>query len=322
MRRIFSSDDLPPRERFDCWHEVICKYIIPHDAVPDCRTAFEASLDAADLADLALVSFDAGSLNVAHGRQHLESNAEELLFVRQAKGQLILHQSGRTVTLDRGEMTLVDPRQLYRARLAPGSSFLVAKFPRRNLVDRVGKLDHFMAQRLSAASGEAGLLSDFFRVLPAHAEALGTSAGKVSDQLLDLLAAALWKTTGGAVPHVASTRDLLRMELRAAIEKNLTDHTATAESIARSVGIGLRYANAILSDDRTSVGRLLQARRLDQCRRALADPLKMHRSISDVAYSLGFTDMTHFGRRFRQAFGLLPSDFRKLQRDTSPLVHS
>jgi AraC family transcriptional regulator, positive regulator of tynA and feaB len=321
MRRIYSSDDLPPRERFDCWHEVICKHIIPHDSVPDCRTSFEASLDAADLADLALVCFDAGSLTVAHGRQHLESNAAELLLVRQGKGQLMLDHGGRTVALAPGEMTLVDPRQLYRGRLGQGSSFLVAKFPRRKLVDRVGKLDRFIAQRLSAQSGEVGLLSDFFSALPAHAQALSASAAQVADQLLDILAAALWKTTGGAVPRVAAHRDLHRMELRAAIEKNLTDHTATAESIARSVGIGLRYANAILNDDQTSVGRLLQARRLEQCRRALADPLKMHRSISDIAYSLGFTDMTHFGRRFRQAFGLLPSDFRKLQRAPRRLVH-
>jgi len=81
------------------------------------------------------------------------------------------------------------------------------------------------------------------------------------------------------------------------------------------VGISLRYANAILNEDNASVGRLLQARRLEHCRRALADPLKLQRSISDIAYSFGFIDMTHFGRRFRQAFGQLPSEYRKVQRD-------
>jgi AraC family transcriptional activator of tynA and feaB len=322
MRRIFSTDGLPPRERYDCWHEVVCKHVVPHDSVPDCRTTFEATLDAAILADLSLVSFEVGKLTVAHGRQHVDSNAEELILVRQSKGQMVLNQSGRTVALAPAEMMLLDPRQLYRCRLGEGSGFLVAKFPRRNLIDRVGKIEPHIAQRLSTEPGESGLLSDFFRALPAHAEALGVSARRVSDQLLDLLAASLWKTAGGGVPHVASSRDLLRMELRGAIEKNLTDHTATPGSIARSVGIGLRYANAILSDDRTSLGRLLQARRLEQCRRALADPLKIHLSISDIAYSLGFTDMTHFGRRFRRAFGLLPSDYRKLQRATRQPAHS
>jgi AraC-like DNA-binding protein len=32
--------------------------------------------------------------------------------------------------------------------------------------------------------------------------------------------------------------------------------------------------------------------------------------------------MTHFGRRFRQAFGMLPSDYRRLQRDARRTVNS
>jgi len=316
MKRIFSTDDLEPRDRYDCWHEVVCKYVIPHDSVPDCRQSFVASLDAAELADLALVSFGTSSMTCTHATHHLDVTADELIFVRQMSGQMVIHQGDREVTLEPGEMTLVEPRRAYRARLGPDTRILVTKFPRRNLIERVGRIDRFLTRALTADCGETGLLSDFLRILPAHTEALSSTATQVSDQLLDLVAAGLWKAGGGDIPHVASARSLLRMQLRAAIERSVEDHTVTAESIAKSVGIGLRYANAILSDDHTSVGRLLQARRLERCRRALADPLQMHRSISDIAYSLGFADMTHFGRRFRRAFGLLPSDYRKLQRNS------
>jgi len=322
MRRIFSTDDLEPRDRYDCWHEVICKYVIPHDSVPDHPQAFAASLDAAALADLALVSFDLGSIICRHEKHHLDETADELIFVRQTRGRMVLQQGDRALSLDPGEMTLVEPRMPYHARLAAGTSVLVTKFPRRNLTERVGRIDRFVARKLAADVGQTGLLSDFLRVLPAHTEALGATAAQVSNQLLDLLAAGLWKLGGDEIPRVASSRALLRMQLRAVIERSVEDHTIDAKGIAKSVGIGLRYANAILSDDDTSVGRLLQARRLEHCRRALADPLKMHRSISDIAYSLGFTDMTHFGRRFRQAFGMLPSDYRRLQRDARGPVNS
>jgi AraC family transcriptional regulator, positive regulator of tynA and feaB len=314
MKRIFSTDHLEPRDRYDCWHEVVCKYIIPHDSVPDCRQSFVARLDAAKLGDLSLVSFEAVPLTCSHETHHIGVLADELIFVRQMSGQMTITQGDRAVTLEPGEMALVEPRQPYRARWDSDIGILVAKFPRRNLIERVGRIDRFLTRTLSADFGQTGLLSDFLRVLPAHAEALGATAPQVSDQLLDLIAAGLWQVGGGEVPRVSSSRALLRMQLRTAIERSVEDHAVTAGSIAKSVGIGLRYANQILRDDDTSVGRLLQARRLDHCRRALADPLKMHRSISEIAYSLGFTDMTHFGRRFRQAFGLLPSDYRKLQR--------
>jgi len=315
MKRIFSTDGLEPRYRYDCWHEVVCKYVIPHDSVPDCRQSFVASLDTAELADLALVAFTASSMLCRYEAHHIGATADELIFVRQMSGRMQIKQGDRAVTLGPGDMTLVEPRRPYSARLAPDTSILVTKFPRRNLIERVGRIDRFLTRALIAECGQTGLLSDFLGILPAHTEALQVTAAQVSDQLLDLVAAGLWKVGAGDIPRVASGRNLLRMRLRAAIEKSVEDHTVTAESIARSVGISLRYANAILSEDDTSVGRLLQARRLEHCRRALADPLKMHRSISDIAYSLGFSDMTHFGRRFRRAFGLLPSDYRKLQRD-------
>lgn len=315
MRRIFSTDDLEPRDRYDCWHEVACKYVIPHDSVADHPQTFTASLDAAVLADLSLISFDAGSMSCRHEKHHLEDTADDLILVRQTRGQMRFQQGDRVVNLEPGEMTLVEPRVAYHARLAPGNCLLLTKFPRRSMIERVGRIDQFVARKLTADFGQTGLLSDFLRVLPAHVEALSATAAQVSNQLLDLLAAGLWQVGGDEIPRVASSRGLLKMQLRAVIERSVHDHTIDAKAIAKSVGIGLRYANAILSEDDTSVGRLLQARRLEHCRRALADPLKTHRSISDIAYSLGFTDMTHFGRRFRQAFGMLPSDYRRLLRD-------
>jgi AraC-like DNA-binding protein len=322
MKRIFSTDDVDPRNRFDCWHEVICRHVIPHASVPDCPTTFAASVETAVLADLSLVYFDTGSMTCTHEKRHIDALADELILVRQMKGSMQLEQSGRTVSLAQGEMTLVDPRSVYVARLTADSGLLVAKYPRRQLIERVGRIERFVARKLSTAMGETGLLSAYLSILPAHTEALDASANQVSDQLLDLIAVGLWKAGGDRVPHLSSPRAVLGTQLRAAIEKSITDHTATAESVARVVGISLRYANAILSDSNTSVGRLLQARRLEHCRRALGDPLSLHRSISNIAYAFGFTDMTHFGRRFRRAFGLLPSEYRKLQRDGRRTVDS
>lgn len=316
MKRIFSTEDVEPRERFDCWHDVICRHVIPHESVPESRSTFAARIDLAELADLALVSFDTGAMTCTYEKQHIGAMADELILVRQMQGAMQLTQNNRSVSLAAGEMTLVDTRTIYSCRLSTDSSVLVAKYPRRSLIQRVGKIERFITRRLAAEHGESGLLSDYLRILPAHTEALGGSAPQVSNQLLDLMAVALWKSGGVAdIPHVGSSRAVLGMQLRAAIERNLSDHTITAEVLAKLVGISLRYANAILSEDNTSVRRLLQARRLEHCRRALADPLKLNRSISDIAWSFGFTDMTHFGRTFRQAFGLLPSDYRKSQRD-------
>jgi AraC-like DNA-binding protein len=37
--------------------------------------------------------------------------------------------------------------------------------------------------------------------------------------------------------------------------------------------------------------------------------------VSEIAYGWGFSDMTHFGRRFKAAYGLLPSEYRRANRE-------
>ena len=34
--------------------------------------------------------------------------------------------------------------------------------------------------------------------------------------------------------------------------------------------------------------------------------------VSEIAYGWGFQDMTHFGRRFKRAYGAAPKDYREI----------
>ena len=37
--------------------------------------------------------------------------------------------------------------------------------------------------------------------------------------------------------------------------------------------------------------------------------------IGDIAYSWGFSDLSHFGRRFKAEFGCSPGDYRRQHRE-------
>ena len=39
--------------------------------------------------------------------------------------------------------------------------------------------------------------------------------------------------------------------------------------------------------------------------------LQQHRTVSEIAYGWGFSAMTHFGRAFKRAYGVLPSEYRR-----------
>jgi AraC family transcriptional activator of tynA and feaB len=79
--------------------------------------------------------------------------------------------------------------------------------------------------------------------------------------------------------------------------------------------MSVRYANDVLARAETSIGRLVQEKRLARCRKALEDPFQEHRTVSEIAYGWGFSDMTHFGRAFKKAYGMLPRDYRRAQKE-------
>jgi AraC-like DNA-binding protein len=312
MKTIFSTTGLRQQDRFDSWHAAARQYVIDHDARADCRLNFEAKLCSATLDGLNLVSFETSSMTVSHTSRHAaQATGDELFVCRQLAGTLLLEQGYLEVALRSGDMALLDPRLPYRGRFSSGASLLVVKVPRRRLEARVGRTGSMIARRMRPERGENGLLSDFLALLPSHADCLDLSAAMVAEQALDLLAVALAKASGLRGPRVSSARLLVLLRLRSAIEANLTDRALSPAAVAAAVGVSVRYANAVLASENTSVARLIQTRRLERCRQALSDCTQAHRLISDIAYCWGFSDMTHFGRRFKAAYGLLPTEYRK-----------
>jgi AraC-like DNA-binding protein len=140
----------------------------------------------------------------------------------------------------------------------------------------------------------------------------------VSEQILDLLAAALAKTRQWHGGRASTGRFLVLTKIRAAIDARLSDPACDSAMVAAAAGISIRYANAVLADENTSIRRLLRTRRLARCRGALQDPLQAHRTVSEIAFSWGFSDLTHFGRKFKEVYGLLPSDCRPRAKAARP----
>jgi AraC-like DNA-binding protein len=45
----------------------------------------------------------------------------------------------------------------------------------------------------------------------------------------------------------------------------------------------------------------------------------MHRMIGEIAFSWGFSDLSHFSRRFRDQFGMTPSEARRNRQEQNSM---
>jgi AraC family transcriptional activator of tynA and feaB len=318
VKTVFSTKKVHCRDRFDFWHSVACKNLVDHNSRTECRLSFDAEIETGSLGNLELVLFHNSPMEVSHTAHHVaHARADDLFVCRQVIGALFLEQDTRDVVLEAGDLTLLDPLLPYEGRFSLDSKLLVLKVPRRELEARVGKTREMVARLIKPVRMEDSLTSSLLAMLPSFTGKMGAiSEEMVGNHALDLIAVSLAKTVEGGRPRVSSAKAFVLLNIRAVIEARLTDPALDAQTVADAAGISVRYANAALADDEMSIMRLIQARRLARCRYALEDPNQAQRTVGEIAYGWGFSDMTHFGRRFKKAYGILPSDYQMLARRT------
>ncbi len=318
MRTVFTTRDVHPRDRFDYWHSVACREIVEHESVPISRVQFEAEIEVGSVGSLDLVAFQNSPLQVEHRQAHISRTSSERLFLcQETSGLVSIEQEGRQVSLHAGDMMLLDPALPYSASFSLGSRTLVLKLPRRELQTRLGKTRGMVARLIKSGLAEDRLASCFTAGLPALTEEVRPVCGQlVANFMLDLVALSLAKAVEGTTPRISSGKAMAILQIRAAITTKLADPRLDVQSIADAVGLSVRHANNILASQDTSIGRLILSERLERCRRALEEPVQSGRSVSEIAFGWGFSDLTHFGRCFKKAYGTSPSDYQISHRKT------
>jgi AraC family transcriptional regulator, positive regulator of tynA and feaB len=152
-------------------------------------------------------------------------------------------------------------------------------------------------------------------MLPRRLDALEGPVGlTIAEQALDLVALAFSVETQPSGPSLSSSRAITLLRLKSVIESRLYEPDLRPAAVAAEAGISVRYANALLSAEGTSLERCILDRRLERCRRALEDPRQAHRTVGEIAFAWGFSDLSHFGRRFKAEFGVSPGEYRRQEK--------
>ncbi len=104
---------------------------------------------------------------------------------------------------------------------------------------------------------------------------------------------------------------MAQLELvKSRILRRLRDPDLNLNDIAAECRMSLRYLHWLFEADACTPWRYVVRERLEGCRRDLANPAFGHRSITEIAFSWGFSNKAHFGRKCRSAFGMTPSELR------------
>lgn len=129
---------------------------------------------------------------------------------------------------------------------------------------------------------------------------------------IDLTRALLVSAVQDGVHAPAVRHETMASRVMAYVRHHLTDPALTPTRIATAHNISLRQLYKLFESQGLSLQQWIITQRLEGARNELGSPGTRRRTLAAVARSWGFTDPSHFGRRFRRQFGVSPSEWQRL----------
>jgi AraC family transcriptional regulator, positive regulator of tynA and feaB len=237
-------------------------------------------------------------------------------FLLQIEGSSLNSQDNRVAKLAAGDFSLCTTIRPYEMNLpVPGRRIVVA-IPDALLRRHLACPDNVVAVRMNGGRGMNFLLANFVQSFwSCRNDALDQSVAlRMSYTLLDLIAAAYSST-----PHVRCEQSSLvtahRVRIISYIEAHLRYPDLSPRSVAQACRITTRYLHHLFASESETVTQYIQRRRLEECARALIAAPVRGRLVTEIAFDYGFNSLTHFGRVFRNQYGLTPSEYRRVARE-------
>jgi AraC-like DNA-binding protein len=313
MTVSFSTATVDQRSQLGYWREVVCATFTWLDVVAQqqTRAGFRAEVTAESLGGMRVATVTSEPHAVFRSPEMIRTAPDDDLFVNLAvRGGAIVAQDGREAVLCPGDFAIYDSGRPCLITCHDPFRLVVLKIPREVFVSHCQLLPGMTATTVRGDRGVGALFSSLLRGVPGHVEGLPPDVvGQVGVSVLDLLATALSEQAAGVRP--ALPRDAQLIRARRYISDHLGDPHLSPPVVAQALGLSVRYLHALFQAEHTTPYRWILEQRLEQAARLLVDPRQPDRSVTDIAFAVGFKDISHFSRAFKERYGAGPRDHRR-----------
>ncbi|MFI1105752.1 helix-turn-helix domain-containing protein [Streptomyces melanogenes] len=309
-----STDPIPAAERFDWWCDLVWQDVARTIITSDHAAAFQAGAETADLGLVKVTAMHFAPIRSLRTRSLIRQSDPEVYELTLIKGDPMWLSQRRNDTAARaGDLLLWDTSQPFDGGVCGDrAEAIIVHLPRSALSLPSDRIDSLVAQRMPATSGMGAILAAFLTEVLGQAGACRpqdlNTLGAVTLDLASAFLAQCVDATRRLSPE--TRREVLAARITAFIDRNLADPGLTPAVVAAQHHISLRSLHLLFQPSGESVAATIRRRRLEHCRRDLADPRLRHRTIGETAARWGFHRPADFSRAFRGAYGLAPSELR------------
>lgn len=141
---------------------------------------------------------------------------------------------------------------------------------------------------------------------------------RVVRSFLELLAVIAQQGPEAARPKLSTSLDIRRAQVKAFIKRYYHLPELNIAEVARHLQLTTRYVQLAFANEGTTPSEYLRQCRLEACAKQLRDHRSAHRNITDIAFSNGFNNSSHFSTEFKRIYGMSPRAWRANVSDFAP----
>ena len=318
MSTLITTHEVPAADRLDFVRELTAATWVPME----CRTQVGAGawgeFRASGMGPMQVVVMDVTPITVSRTPATIAQADPDMLKVLMAcgPGTSVITQGGKQARISNADLVVYDTREPYEVACGVGADepvrLLTFMFPPSLLPFSPSLLSQLSAMRIQADAGVGELTAAFLLQLSRNIDHYSPAeAARLSAAALEVLATRLaheldvrdWGTP-------ETRRHALLTSIQGFIQQHLGDPRLCPAAIAAAHHISLRSLHQLFHDEGLTVADWIRRRRLELCRRDLADPALASRPVAAIAARWGFSSAGDFSRVFRAVHGLPPSEFR------------
>jgi len=312
MQTVFDANTFAREGRSNAWQSALCDTYVNVDACVIDRSDYRGFVRAAQFGAVTISETLVSEQEICRRKKHLARVDKDCYYLQ-------LVQRGRVnVIQERNELgsnsalgTLFYASEPYKLQCLGDVRAYYVEIPRASLVERLSDKDIPVTANFSTGAGLGRVAADFCLSLATESDAISdTDKAQLGSDLLDLVARAVNSSSRGEPVEHAVQKARLHA-IKGYIEQNLSNPVLSLTSIARHNGISVRYLHHLFRQEDMSPSDWIWSRRLERCYDLLAAPGAADRSVTDIAYSAGFSSSSHFSNLFKARFGLRPTDLRR-----------
>ena len=305
------TDQVAPAERPGFWADCIARLFsgLKSDLYGD--AGFDGRMATLHAGDVVLTRLEAQRHRVMRSSSLARrSEVEYLKIVAPWVGCAGVEQKGREAWVTPDQWSIYDTSDSYAVANPVRVEHLIVMLPKSRLVERGVALDPLMARRLGGSGGVARLaletMRSAYRELPGMSETAARGVGEAITQFVHLSMLDL-----AGIGTAVTQREALRERIKQHVGEHLGDPALSVDAIAQALNCSRRQLYNAFAEEPDGVAGYILHRRLDACRSAFDGRANDRRSITDIAFAFGFSNMAHFSRVFRSHLGVAPSDYRR-----------